>query len=57
MTRRIISVLNSEENMIIKGVSEYLHTSALKHMTNKMMASTSIPISIRRLRNAVIAFM
>jgi hypothetical protein len=57
MTRMIISKLNSEENMIIKGVSLYLHVSALKHMTNKMMASTSIPISIRRLRNAVIAFM
>jgi hypothetical protein len=57
MTRMIISELNSEEYMIIKGVLENTHKSALKHMTTKMKASTSIPISIRRLRVAVIAFM
>lgn len=55
MTRMIISELINTDGTIILLLS---HTLVMfRSMYTKMMASTSIPISIRRLRVAAIAFM
>ena len=54
MTRRMINELN---NTTYKKIFSILHMVALNNMHTERIASTSIPMSIRRLKVAIIAFM